>query len=747
DLVSRADGIPFLVEELLASAVAVGALAREGDAWKLDPSGQRVVPITFAEGVRRRVAGLGTHALPVLQAGAILGRSFDWTLLGPTVKLSDERVVAVRRSAQDRQLIERDRSSAETVFHFRHALTRDAILGELLPHERAALAARALEVVQAFRPGLPGEWCATAIILAETAGLVDRAAELLVEAATRAVAQGALATAEATLGQASEVVETASLRVRVDVDAALLEVLAQAGNTDRAVPVAQRLLALLDQVAADHHRRAAVHLNVARAFAAGSRWEDASAHLESARQLATPGLGVGESLLLASIDALAAEVAMGQQRLVEARDRAQSALDIAEAADLPDIACHALEVLGRVARVHDLDAAERYFAAALQLAERQGLVVRRVRALHELGTIGMLRGHHLEYLERASDLALDVGALSTAAVVSLQLGAVYVYGLEHAAALKCARRSADIAAQLGLGLTRGAATAMQAAAHALAGHRKEMEGSVAEAFALANGHPDIAGQVWGNARGLGSLLLEDRASAVTALDQAMNFIRDPRCTVPGGIIGPLWALLHTLVDGNAAAAREEVRMSRAAAIPIARALLGYADAVALGLAAEPIAAMGCFEHADALLGGYQHVGVRLLGLRLVAEAAIDQGWGQPVTWLREALAFFDERGYHAVAAACRRLLVRAGAPLPRRGRGISSVPPELRARGVTSREVDVVALIMEGLSNKQIGERLYLSPKTVEKHIEHLMDKMRIASRVELAAAGQAAGVAPYATI
>jgi DNA-binding NarL/FixJ family response regulator len=66
---------------------------------------------------------------------------------------------------------------------------------------------------------------------------------------------------------------------------------------------------------------------------------------------------------------------------------------------------------------------------------------------------------------------------------------------------------------------------------------------------------------------------------------------------------------------------------------------------------------------------------------------------------------------------------------------------------VTSREVDVLALVMEGLSNKQIGERLYLSPKTVEKHVEHLMDKMRAASRVELAAAGQAAGVAPCATV
>jgi DNA-binding NarL/FixJ family response regulator len=65
---------------------------------------------------------------------------------------------------------------------------------------------------------------------------------------------------------------------------------------------------------------------------------------------------------------------------------------------------------------------------------------------------------------------------------------------------------------------------------------------------------------------------------------------------------------------------------------------------------------------------------------------------------------------------------------------------------VTSREVDVLALIMEGLSNKQIGERLYLSPKTVEKHLEHLMDKMGVASRGELAAAAQTAGVAPYVT-
>jgi DNA-binding NarL/FixJ family response regulator len=75
------------------------------------------------------------------------------------------------------------------------------------------------------------------------------------------------------------------------------------------------------------------------------------------------------------------------------------------------------------------------------------------------------------------------------------------------------------------------------------------------------------------------------------------------------------------------------------------------------------------------------------------------------------------------------------------------VPHALRARGVTSREFDVLALVMEGLSNKQIGERLYLSPKTVEKHVEHLMDKMSTAGTVDLAAAGQAAGVVPDATV
>jgi DNA-binding NarL/FixJ family response regulator len=48
--------------------------------------------------------------------------------------------------------------------------------------------------------------------------------------------------------------------------------------------------------------------------------------------------------------------------------------------------------------------------------------------------------------------------------------------------------------------------------------------------------------------------------------------------------------------------------------------------------------------------------------------------------------------------------------------------------------MEVLSLVAEGLSNRAIGDRLYLSPKTVEKHISSLMDKLDVRSRAQLAA-------------
>src|SRR2546430_1879087 len=92
---------------------------------------------------------------------------------------------------------------------------------------------------------------------------------------------------------------------------------------------------------------------------AGARWAEAAASIEVARESAGADA--------AQIDACAAQVAAGRGRLEEADRLARAALRAAEGSHggqwvQPEVACEALEVIGRVARQRDLEAAERAFA-------------------------------------------------------------------------------------------------------------------------------------------------------------------------------------------------------------------------------------------------------------------------------------------------------------------------------------------------------------------------------------------------
>jgi len=53
--------------------------------------------------------------------------------------------------------------------------------------------------------------------------------------------------------------------------------------------------------------------------------------------------------------------------------------------------------------------------------------------------------------------------------------------------------------------------------------------------------------------------------------------------------------------------------------------------------------------------------------------------------------------------------------------------------GLTSREREILALIGEGLTNRQIGQRLYLSEKTVKNHISRLPAKLGVERRIQAA--------------
>ena len=49
--------------------------------------------------------------------------------------------------------------------------------------------------------------------------------------------------------------------------------------------------------------------------------------------------------------------------------------------------------------------------------------------------------------------------------------------------------------------------------------------------------------------------------------------------------------------------------------------------------------------------------------------------------------------------------------------------------GLTAREVEVLALVARGRSNKQIAQRLVVTPKTVSNHVEHIYAKIGVSSR------------------
>lgn len=60
-------------------------------------------------------------------------------------------------------------------------------------------------------------------------------------------------------------------------------------------------------------------------------------------------------------------------------------------------------------------------------------------------------------------------------------------------------------------------------------------------------------------------------------------------------------------------------------------------------------------------------------------------------------------------------------------------PPESAPAQVTRRESAVLALLARGLTNQQIANRLAISPRTVDKHLEHAYAKLRVGSRVAAA--------------
>jgi DNA-binding CsgD family transcriptional regulator len=747
-LLAHCDGLPFAVEEILAAAVSSGELVHAPDGWRVDANVVTGVPKSIIGSVRNRIAGLGRAARGVIVSAAVLGRQFDWALLPSVAEVTESETLDALHQAHEVQLIEP--ILAETgAFRFRHSLTRDAIVSDLLPPERAARSARAAAAVETAHPGLPGAWCVLAAELRASAGQPVDAARLLLTAGRRALQQAAITSGTVALQDARRLLAEAGPQapagLDIDIDEALVDTLGVSGKYEQLGLLMTDLLARLGP--ADQRREALIRIR-----AASTRPED---NLEAAAENLAVASAIADRLqepeLASRVEVATARYALVSGDLDRSEELARRSLAAAEGAELAgwaaEVAVESLGMIGRIERIQNVGGARAALERAYKIADESGLGVWRIAVQHRLATNDMLDDGQTSGLRDVQKLAHEAGLFSIATTIDLQLANLLSLSTDTDQALDQARACEREARLIGSRRIEAFALCLQGIAFAIRGDAAAVEQYTERAQAALPADPEVLLTTVGQVRVLGALFRDEVALAAacsaSAGEYAAQMLSEPRrargyyspLQMPVVARGRSWGLraLLAAVSGGAAEAEIEQAELVGAAVSWSGGCLAYARAVLAGRAGQRQHAT-CFAADGAAAFAPFAPWWNHLARRLVAESALKDGWGEPVAWLREAAASFEVTGHAQLASACRGILRRAGVPVPRSGRGSASVPAQLSRLGVTSREMDVYLLIGRGFSNSQIAEKLYISPKTVETHVASLVAKTGQRGRRELVA-------------
>src|SRR5215475_1873245 len=754
DLVSavagRADGIPFAVEELAAALRLAGHLDYREGRVGLAGTGDAVIPEGIREAVLLRAAQLGPDVAPVLDAAAVAGNEFDVELVlavagvpdWPEQLASCGLVSAVSDGrAAFRHALTRDAAYAAVPWSRRRAL-HQAIAGRLaaghappaliaehllaardLPAARAALVAAAAQdyAVHAYRDAARA--LRTALDLwppggedAERLAVVDqlaRCAEMCaehVEAVTllRELTDGYRASAAQGRVQARAAQARASAdRVAGDRDAQDRATQDCAGQARLAG--AQRRLALGHELLGQWDAALAAREAAAVAFAAAGQPAEAAVerlaaavHLRSAASFpaaldtlaaARPDAeAAGRADLLLRIDGLRGNVLSRMGRVREGVATVRASLDAAlaqalagPAAELYQRMADSLEHAGEYA------AATATYTTGYEFCQEHGEQTAGQLCRACVTAVLFVAGHWDRALEVCADAAGADGALPHARAVGTGIG-----GLIHAFRGSAAPARRDLLAATSIA-ARIELTAMELLSAWGLCVLDEAAGAPEAAVARARRilarweecgerHYTIAILQWSS-----TLFAEcgDQAGAracAAALARIAEATAQPEA---------LAALAHALgetahLDGAPATAAQE--------------LLRAAESfTALGL---PLATAQARRRAGAALAAAGETA-----------PAADQ--------LREAHEIFAGLGAARSAGQCAAGLVALGGKPPRRARG------GRRADVLSRRESEVMALVAQGLTSRDIGGHLFLSPRTVEMHVQNSLDRLGCRTRAE----------------
>jgi DNA-binding CsgD family transcriptional regulator/tetratricopeptide (TPR) repeat protein len=706
---TASEGHPLLVEEF----------AREARPPGEEQSIILSMPMTYLDTVRRRVQTLPREQRARVQLAAMAGRTLETDVLD---RLGVADAHALIDDAVRVHLVAP--ATADQPARFRHDLTRDAVVLTLSEADRRRIASTGLEALEVHE--LDDRELEVASQLAAAAGDTRRATELLIEAARRAVAMGATTTALARLDAAGALADADVLH-GVVIREHRVEALALAGRATEAIELGGHLVSELS-ARNDTIALGRVQLALARASGSLGRWRDAAERLDGAfpatHRAPTP---------VVSYRAICA-IELGD--VDHARELAERALRRKATGGVPE--CEAHEVLGRVAREANYVRAADHFRAGVEAAVASGLQLWRARSLLELGLCEATVYGRSAIFEAASRSARRCGALALSAMCDYNLANLYGIHLRGPDALATSERAIENASRVGSPILEALGWVTNGQAQAVLGDRGRAALAADRAVAVAPTEIEIAGLAAGMCGGFANLIVGDIGAAVGDYARSLDVlcaIPVPTATSPW-YFGPI--VLAVADHPGAEAARAQIASPSFAAVPTLEALAPLVDAIVAGRTDGPSAAERHLALVHESLARYDEIARTVGGTwhliwATVAPAAIRGRWGTPIEDLRRAERWFSEHGFGPTARWCSNMLRDAGVGPRRRGKGKQRVPEGLEPYGLTAREVDVLQLLGERLTNKEIATRLVVSPSTVKTHVERLLSKTGRANRLELA--------------
>ncbi|MFF1510377.1 helix-turn-helix transcriptional regulator [Streptomyces sp. NPDC058326] len=774
-LAQRAGGNPYLVEVLLADLLDTGRLSRTDGWWQLTDQGEATVPTGAVRSWARRLGRLDEPVRDLLLIAATLGGRFSVGALRAVTGLDDRALFAHLRSASEAGIIAPD-GAAHDDYTFRHVLTADALRASLPPAEQAALARRAASAIEESAGVLSGEERQLVATLWLAAGDKATASRQFAQVGRQMLDAGASGSAAVLLERARGLAADEE-RDAITVRLAVAE--AESGRLDTAS-------ALLDDLppapagSRTAEERAQAHTQVAWVATMAEQQEEARRRIRAARALFGGAPSPEQEAALVVVEGHLAllphrDGTDGQERhdggdrrddrgrrddwggrddrrvgedrrerLREAERSARRAALTAEQGDRPEVACRAWQLLALLSRERGFDEADACLVRMLEVAEKHRLAVSRAEALVRLGTNAFMRTGEATQLETARAAAHELGSLALLQTVDGLLAMQSVLAGRWERAREIGERSVEASARLQNLSAHRYLLLVDAMLAAHQGRGRDQDRALVR-FRRAGGEESMLVPLQrGLCQAFGALMAEDRVRARAELDAVAAWEEEhPSFFYLSGRYGlrPLLRILDGDGDGDREGGRggdggreayQEALASPGGQLAWNRMFLGMADAVLRGRNGDPDGARRAVEEAGRAATVFPQAWH--LALRLTAEAALADSWGEPAAWLRTAEEYFHEAGVPPVAGACRAVLRQAGISVPQRRGGRERIPAELRTAGVTPREYEVFALLGERPGNQQIAQRLCISPRTVEKHMASLMTKTGCADRSALCA-------------